>query len=570
MLQIISGKFYRSENRNHNDCKGILYSNISWPQKIETCVATIEASECYGQIASYVISYDNQIEKPEVSTGFELVKTGDKEIIRQLKIICAFALNSFFDEEKTAVYNLCRQYAITSRDHKIPSGCIPRTLDLGLQATQQEVDYLIEFINNMIGLPRIIYNALINCIDTYNKALIALDSDIYLAYSMMVYCLESLSQRFDNYVPSWEDYDQNQRVRLERCFDGLDSSKVQIIKDILTENAHFKLSKRFISFVTENLDEAFFTTYAHKRKRALQKSELDQALLNAYKIRSKYVHALEPIMPQLTIPSISKDSDVYEFIHDTFLTLSGLQRIVRKAVKNFVEKQIKVSTEELNWQNELPDILHMEQAPQYWIWKHEGLQPEHIVGKFEGLIEIIVSGAKGLPDMRNVIDKCMTFFDKAKPQHKMVIYCLNKLYNSFIAEESRTSNYEKFLSDNSALLNDCCIESLALVSLPLSFDHKINWDSETLESVIIKYNKRKFDSKHIRFPVIFETIIYLQMANSYKDDNNMEKQKEWLHYALLNCAGNEMLQRQIYKTLETLDVFDISSLYYTILKTEKP
>ena len=30
MLQIITGKFYDSDDRFHNDCKGILYSNISF------------------------------------------------------------------------------------------------------------------------------------------------------------------------------------------------------------------------------------------------------------------------------------------------------------------------------------------------------------------------------------------------------------------------------------------------------------------------------------------------------------------------------------------------------------
>lgn len=74
MLQIISGKFYESEDRHNNDCKGLLYSNISWPQKIQTCVATLEPADVYGQTSGYVMSYHNEIEKEKEFRGFELVK----------------------------------------------------------------------------------------------------------------------------------------------------------------------------------------------------------------------------------------------------------------------------------------------------------------------------------------------------------------------------------------------------------------------------------------------------------------------------------------------------------------
>lgn len=42
MLQIISGKFFKSENRHVFDGKGITYSNYAWFNPVQTCVATIE------------------------------------------------------------------------------------------------------------------------------------------------------------------------------------------------------------------------------------------------------------------------------------------------------------------------------------------------------------------------------------------------------------------------------------------------------------------------------------------------------------------------------------------------
>jgi hypothetical protein len=63
MLQIISGKFFDSDDRYAYDAKGIVFGNYSWRHPIQTCVATLEPVDTYASVASYVISYVNQIEK---------------------------------------------------------------------------------------------------------------------------------------------------------------------------------------------------------------------------------------------------------------------------------------------------------------------------------------------------------------------------------------------------------------------------------------------------------------------------------------------------------------------------
>lgn len=85
MLQIITGKFYDSDDRFHNDCKGILYSNISFSGIQEMGHIKIQSAEACGNISAYVISYDNQLQKSH--GNLELIKVGDEEIFRQLKNI---------------------------------------------------------------------------------------------------------------------------------------------------------------------------------------------------------------------------------------------------------------------------------------------------------------------------------------------------------------------------------------------------------------------------------------------------------------------------------------------------
>ena len=107
MLQIITGKFYNSEDRYHNDCKGILYSNASFRGIYDIGHVKIEAAESFGSIDPYIVMYDNQLQKSY--SGLELVKVGDEEILRQLKNILSYAIDAVFDEDKSTVERICRK-----------------------------------------------------------------------------------------------------------------------------------------------------------------------------------------------------------------------------------------------------------------------------------------------------------------------------------------------------------------------------------------------------------------------------------------------------------------------------
>ncbi len=63
MLQIISGKFFKSDDRYAFDSFGILYSNVACWRAIATPVATLHPVDSHGSVARYVVTYTNQIEK---------------------------------------------------------------------------------------------------------------------------------------------------------------------------------------------------------------------------------------------------------------------------------------------------------------------------------------------------------------------------------------------------------------------------------------------------------------------------------------------------------------------------
>jgi hypothetical protein len=571
MLQIISGKFFESDDRYSYDCRGILYSNISWSNTIETCVAKLEPADVYGKTSAYVMSYNNQMEKEEENDkevkGFRLVKTGDTEILKQFKYLCTFGLKAIFDGDRDVVYRMCRTAPISSNEHNLPSGYINQFLDTKFNTTQKEINEFINFVEDVIGLPRKVYNIAISCLGAFEAAIKLLDDDINLAYSMMIYCAETLSQNFDNYTPIWDDYNQNQRLALEKCFvDDIKADKVEKIKEILLNNEHLKLTRRFVNFIVKNLDDDFYISDAYSIGRAVNKNEIERALINAYNMRSRYVHSLQPIMKQLIDTKIVKSNDIFEFQNDSFFTFGGLTRTIHRAIWNFIKSYPKVAAEKIYWRNELPGIISLELAPQYWVWKADGFISKHITKKLEGFFEIIIAEKKVIPDMRPILEKCRELFSSATKEQQNEIFCLYKLYNTFIREEFRSEGYKQFIEDNNNLLCLCSIVNMAMLTLPIPIEVDICWDFDICDEVIKKYNRKKYDGKHIRLPNIIETMIYINMANSYKDED-ADKQKEWLNHALFNSSGSKGLQDIIQKSIDSLDMLDVTSIFDNFYKS---
>ena len=151
MLQIISGKFFEDGEIVHNECNGILYSNVAFHSMhpIEYENIKINTVDWHPGYPCYVISYDNCIEHtPKTSI---LVKIGDNVVIEQLKYILSFSLNAIFDESESVIENLCRRG--NAHDNYI-SSYVTETFDKERNFTGEDWEYSIQFYKKMMHLAR--------------------------------------------------------------------------------------------------------------------------------------------------------------------------------------------------------------------------------------------------------------------------------------------------------------------------------------------------------------------------------------------------------------------------------
>jgi hypothetical protein len=375
MLQIISRKFFDDSGPvNEQESHGVLYSNCSWIDSIPTSVAQLLPAGEFGQsISAYTLRYTNCYQ-PNSSSDPMFMPAG-QQVVEQFRLLASFWFRALFHFDRQHVELMCRTASRHASEEVVPSKLVPRYFDAPLVGTLVEANGFAEFVKTVVALPRQTYNRVMMCLGGFFDALDALNTNFDLAYSSLVYVLESLSQFASPPQPTWEDFDPQQRMRLDKELAEIDFAKAETIRTILLSNQHLKLCKRFIAFAEDHIGESFFTSEAVDRVPGVRKNELRRALNNLYNARSGYVHELRKVQEHLRFPWPSIDADIFHWSNEPHLTVSGLVRLVRHVLISFVQRQPPLDRESYAWREELPGIIKVEFAPQYWAGQATNFRP---------------------------------------------------------------------------------------------------------------------------------------------------------------------------------------------------
>jgi len=566
MLQIISGKFFKGKDRHTHQGRGILYSNFSWVAPIETTVGVLEPVDTYYRVvASYVYSYTNQIE--DTGPGFTIVRVGDSDIVNHFKLLCMFGLRAYFAEDRAQVEHICRAGSKMSSDAFVPSQFIPRIFSPNIQGDFDEIAKFPAFVKKVISMRRKQYLAIMECLKNMNHALEVLSYNVDLSYSMLVYCLESLSQGFDEFTPEWNHYEEKVRAAIDLHLQGVDVSIGDNIRSALLEASHVQLQTRFLDFITKHVTDAFFTDEAKDVRGAVRPSQIRQALKNAYVLRSKYVHTLQKIQDHLRHSKLS-DSDVFIWDNEVYLTLGGLYRVVRHVIHRFIQLAESVESEEYNWLKDLPGQVQMKLAPQYWIWKHDDVtfpMKQDVLGpsvtsKFWGFASHLLTlrGSGSLPDLRELLKKYEKLLPNSNAENKLRMLCTYRLFNSILTPNDRSENFEKVIAKYA---EDCKVCSLENIFCEFYLTKQLPWKFKEIEKVYAQFSARRFSSKAALLPRDFELALLLKLASMALDEGNEEEFIRITKAANLEAAGMPNVQALLQKHLVDKTAVDNHIIY---------
>ncbi len=203
-------------------------------------------------------------------------------------------------------------------------------------------------------------------IRTFVAGIQRIADDLPLAYTMIVSSTESLAQNFDGFEPTWPDIEDRKRHALDRALNGADQHVADSVREVLLRNEHAAIARRYRAFMLSHADDSYFRKNGVAGGRPVARYELEQALRQAYNLRSSYVHRLSALPTSISHPHGYWESTTVD--RRPVLTFQGLYRLTRRVIENFVETGHKVETETYDYTLEQSGVISVEfgLAPEKW------------------------------------------------------------------------------------------------------------------------------------------------------------------------------------------------------------
>ncbi|SHJ31850.1 hypothetical protein SAMN05444401_2732 [Clostridium amylolyticum] len=551
MLQVISKKFFKSDNYHSTLEKTIIYSNVNLFYKLETNIATLEPIETFDGITSYLLTFENVLEYQK-DPRFQLVAVGQGEIVEDLLACLSFYFNGIFETDRNYIENLLREEQKNISDKSIPKKLLPEIFKRNIYIGEDKTEEFSKFVNNLLGLPNKKYIKVIASIKQVKDAIITINYNLELSYTMFVAAIESLATEFDSYKTKWEDClsQKNRRKDIDNILKNVDENSASDIRTIIIDDTHAKLGMRYRMFILKYISDKYYEEIVWDDIPKCKESLLEKAIKNSYQIRSSYVHALQS-MPDLI--KYGSDSEVYTDIKgNIFFTFNGITRLTKFVIKEFIYTEEKMEKEDIDYMNRLPGMIQARVASEYWIHNEKGYSIETAFKYYQGLLEYISKGEykeSGFIDLKNVCKKIEQLIKGLNNNDKKIaLVDFYLLYNFLLREEYRCENLEKFEGNYGDIVEEPYIEN-AMIFIVLGL--RFPWNLDILNNIYDKYDRDRFKQNKIRIPNKLEICYMLEVANMAFIQGKMDIVRKFIIKAYRERSNDKNIEKIYFNLKES-------------------
>ncbi|MBB4087086.1 hypothetical protein [Sphingomonas carotinifaciens] len=518
MLQLVQGMYFRDVPLTDTVHRGILYTNLRAfgdREPIDLPFGRLLPSTAMHGVGSMTIEARERLEAETESGSPEvLVATSGEQLIDEIAAVVSFCLNVVCVRD----FEMARRLISTSdrpTHQRFGSVSILRqTFDATIVLSDESIADLTQFFESLTGLQRKSYEAAIRAIRQIVDAMLMVDEDATLAYTLMVAAMESLGQATKPKAGSWSDYDQQKRARVDEATKGLSEKRREKIQGAILANEHSALTRRFVAFVLEHVEPSFFRAEAVKALRPITANELPTALQEAYGIRSRNVHTLQNLAPEVWMQSDRADTS---HVEDTaLLSLEGLARLSRHVVRRFVERAPKGVDKTFNYRSALPGIMRARLAPQLWIHDANFFSSKSAPGFFEGTISYLIEGMSGrsetgLVPMTAVLDKIeKTAPGLAKSEDRLPMAGVMALWNACAPKEHRR---KLKLRLKKQFDEDLTAPSMVSFALAMVLGAALPWSLEDYKALAASRREELRRKTHQPLPKRIDAALYILIAD---------------------------------------------------------
>lgn len=561
MLQILSGKFFnKTIPVKEFNGKEIFYSNIMLSGKVETDLWTLENVNLSQGVSCYLLTL----------RGHDLADTSQffhPEAFNEFRLLTSFWFKSIFEYDKNNVEMLCRNIPQNPNDNQLPSKILPEYFSL--QKSSNDFENYKRFMNKVLTLSREKYKSILKSVDLFFQALNAVNYNLELAFSLMVFSIESLCQKFDDFEENWEDYNDNVKSEINKLVEvyKIPNEKYDTLKKVLLKNDHQKATKRFIDFSMSYVNDDFFREESINSKAPLKKSDLKYVLKKCYNIRSGYVHNLEKIKKINYIFSMMGDKETLGVEYDLFLTFTGLTRLVHHILKNFIFSCEETGFEKINFVEEIPDLANVPLAPQYWITDERGYKPEDIFVYFYNFLTLLTQphNKEDFLEFKRLMHRIEEDLKGGvkkdfKDATLLFYYLCNKLYDKDGISEKFNQTCDKY--NIISVLDNLSIETL-ICKLILTED--IYWDLGEIINCYNNYVKNKFRKNALNLIDFYENCIVIFICKSFYYNKDYEEFSKWANKLILELPSQVKCQNYIQNCIsenKDIEFKEFKELYF--------
>ena len=490
------------------------------------------------EATAFVFRYVNKYERS--SDRDPMVLAHSDEAVDQFRALCTLWFRALFHPDRAFVEAMTRPNPRGFGGGIVPARYVDRYFTATVESTHEEREGFSTFLNSVLSLPREKYLRVITCVRAFCDSLEALGINYDVAYSLLIYMLEALGKASDEkFTPIWADYEEGQRKKVDKLCEEMDGDLARRLRETLINTPHLKLSKRFVDFVSGNIQDSFYTTDSVGRTWPIRKNELPRLLKNLYTTRSGYVHELEEVLDESRHFSPNPTDDTSRFRHEPYLTYSGLVRLARTVLIKFITSTPKLDSEQAHWRGQLPGIVYGEMSPEYWIWKTDGFEAKHAKHRLSGIVahflELIPKDRAAMAPIGPLVEIIEDMVPKAPKKHVPALLGIYWLYNCFIVPEHRRPNWEEYLKAAMDKVTDCHMESLVAAVLT---GWGLTFDAATSEAAYLEYVQHRHKPMALWVAGLLEVAVLCHVANIYHEEGKPDDHRRLLDEAILDAPFN--------------------------------
>lgn len=540
MLQINTGKLYTHGVARTNNLRGVLFSNLHLSREypVVTAAGTLLGTDLLRANRALVYEVEERIERRPDGPGI-LVSHGIDPFLVDFAAVASFGFNAIVAPDAPLVDRLLGGKPSLAA-YAPPREFMERCFDEQIWLHQGEADAFVGFINDLLALDRRSFLAAMQAIRTYVSGVHRLQDDLAVAYTLMVSATESLAQGFDDYETVWSDVDERKRRPVDTVLKHASERTAKDVRDAIASAEHASLGRRYRAFVKTHLGRGYFRDASLKNGRVIAGYELDEALRQAYALRSRYLHNLKALPDDLTHPFGHHEVAYVE--RNATLTFQGLARLTRHVIREFVARGPKVEFEPYDYHREEAGIRIVEMAPQYWVG-HPIRAASETRKRFEGLLsqlEGILTRAPGavLTDLRPALADVERLVPKAHAQKQSAMLALYGLFNSIVGPEQRMPTFREFIDRHRPAVTQPSLEALVAFTI---VDELEVWGIESHRRLLDKYFAKRPTSKGLHAPRVFEAAICLALAERYRSAGEIDEMRAMVSRAVESSPGTPAL-----------------------------